>query len=713
MKLKKTLLPFRQASWGRSSRAHLLALMTLMVSPVVLHAGPTPWPNTPFTYFAEKKPLSAVLNDFALAYNLRLNTSVRLEDKVSGRFNMDNPTEFMNRLSGTFGFNWFTHSGVLYIGDNQDVVTKSISTPAVRSGGNLRQLLSSLGVFDARFGWGEMPEMGIVMVSGPLAYVQLVERTLQSMPNAPGGQQIAVFRLKHASVEDRTIAYRDKSINVPGVTSILRNLVRGTQSSNVTLAGVSAGGRLPGAGAFQAGDTSTPSAASADSAGKGGGAGQGANPVLSGAVASANGSSGNANPSPNRNSNAPNVTPSIQSDQRINAVIVQDTPERIPLYKELIQQLDVATPLVEIEALIIDVNTNRLTELGLSWNAVMDKQRLALGFGDVSTAVDGKTLSLAASGAGGVTPGTLTAAGANYFVSRLRLLEQQGDASIQSRPSILTTDNMGAVIDLSETFYIQTVSERSTLVTPVTAGITLRVTPRIVQEDEQVNIRLTVDIEDGQIQTQNTIGNIPTVVRGVVSTEASVGPNESLLIGGYNTVQSVKGQDKVPLLGDIPGIGALFRSTSDKLQRRERLFLIRSSVVSKMPVVAAKSLAPVAVMSLGALPGSAPSASAELAGVPSPVVAAIRAASLNAPFQAQQAAAPGGAQAAVDAVQQVRDRQTQSVLRDEIQRNKGQLQKLLDSTKGETVSNGRQVESQRLEAEVKVLERELARLEKR
>jgi hypothetical protein len=130
----------------------------------------------------------------------------------------------------------------------------------------------------------------------------------------------------------------------------------------------------------------------------------------------------------------------------------------------------------------------------------------------------------------------------------------------------------------------------------------------------------------------------------------------------------------------------------------------------------AKSLAPIAVMSLNAVPSSTPSASAvpaKLAGVPSPVVAAIRAASLNAPFQAQQAAAPGGAQAVVDAVQQVRDRQTQSVLRDEIQRNKGQLQKLLGNIQGEAFSNGRQAESQRLEAEAKVLERELARLEKR
>ncbi len=713
MILKKSCAVFDRPTWARSSRAHLLALMTLMAAPAVLHAGPVPWPNAPFTYYADKKPLSSVLGDFAQAYNLKLHMSAKLQDQVSGRFSLDNPTEFMNRLSGTFGFSWFTHSGALYIGDNQDLVTKSIATPAVRSGGNLRQLLTSLGVFDARFGWGEMPEMGIVMVSGPSAYVQLVERTLQAMPNAPGGQQIAVFRLKHASVEDRTIAYRDQSINVPGVTSILRHLVRGTSSGNVAMAGSTSVGRLPSAPAsFKGGDTSSPSPALGESSAAASGAVQAAQVNASGTPAIANASS-----NANTNTNASSVRPSIQSDQRINAVIVQDTPERMPLYKELIAQLDVPAPLVEIEALIIDVNINRLTELGLSWNTVMDKQRLALGFGDVGAAVDSKTLSVAASRAGGVTPGTLTAAGADYFVSRLRLLEQQGDASIQSRPSILTTENLGAVIDLSETFYIQTTSERSTLVTPVTAGITLRVTPRIVQQDPQYSIRLMVDIEDGQIQTQNTIGNIPTVVRGVVSTEASVGPNESLLLGGYNSVQSVKGQDKVPLLGDIPGIGAFFRSTSDKLQRRERLFLIRSSVVGKMQEGPSKVSVPVTVKPLGAEPdatATSPAATAALGGTPSPVVASIRASSLNAPVSAQRAAAPGDSRTVDPVVQQVRDRQTQSILRDEIQRSKAQLQQVrLGAVGNAGASDKRQAEVQRLEADVQSLERELARMEKR
>lgn len=707
MKTRSCFSSSRSGTWQRASRAGLLALMTLLASPAVLQAGPAPWPNAPFTYYADKKPLGAVLHDFAVAYNLRLHMPVKLKDTVSGRFSLDNPTEFMNRLSGTFGFNWFTHSGTLYISENQDMVTKSIPTPAVRSGGNLRQLMSSLGVFDTRFGWGEMPEMGIVMVSGPSAYVQLVERTLQSMPNAPGGQQIAVFRLKHASVEDRTMAYRDQNVTVPGVTSILRNLVRGAYGANASGAANSAAGRAPAGNAFRGGDTSAPAPGLGEPAATVSAAGQGVN------VSAANPANASNISSPSGNG----IRPSIQSDQRINAVIVQDTPERMPLYKELIQQLDVPAPLVEIEALIIDVNTNRLTELGLSWNAVMDKQRLAVGFGDVSPPVDSKTISIASSRAGGVTPGTLTAAGADYFVSRLRLLEQQGDASIQSRPSILTTENLGAVIDLSETFYIQTSSERSTLVTPVTAGITLRVTPRIVQQDEQQNIRLMVDIEDGQIQTQNTIGNIPTVVRGVVSTEASVGPNESLLLGGYNSVQSVKGQDKVPLLGDLPGIGAFFRSTSDKLQRRERLFLIRSSVINKTPVPSAQGVAPVTVTPLGSQDGRAAppvAVQSELSLAPSPVVASIRASSLNAPLNAQRAALPTDARVTDPAVQQVRDRQAQLILRDELQRSKGQLSELRQNLGSDGMPTPkRQGEILRIEADVQALERELARFDKR
>ena len=184
----------------------------------------------------------------------------------------------------------------------------------------------------------------------------------------------------------------------------------------------------------------------------------------------------------------------------------------------------------------------------------------------------------------GANPSTILSNASTYFISRLRLLEQQGDASIQARPSILTTENIGAVIDLSETAYIQTTSERTALVTPVTAGTTLRVTPRLIGQGVDSAIRLSVDIEDGQIQTGTGSSVLPTVRRGVVSTEASVKRDESLLIGGYNSVQTVKGKDKIPILGDIPLLGVLFSNASDQIQRRERLFLIRTKVVGDFAV---------------------------------------------------------------------------------------------------------------------------------
>jgi type III secretion protein C len=261
------------------------------------------------------------------------------------------------------------------------------------------------------------------------------------------------------------------------------------------------------------------------------------------------------------------------------------------MYQRLIADLDVPTPLIEIEAMIIDVNSSKIAELGINWSAVGRGQSTAIGFGAMSNTSNNGTLSIGASSRGsGIQPGTALISGADYLIAQLRLLEQQGDASIQARPSILTTENMGAVLDLSETSYIQTISERVALVTPVTAGTTLRVTPRLVGEGDQQVVRLTVDIEDGQIVQASGPNSMPTVRRGVISTDASVRRDESLLIGGYNSLQTVKSAEKVPLLGDIPFLRGLFSNKSDTVQRRERLFLIRSTPATSTSSMATRPI---------------------------------------------------------------------------------------------------------------------------
>ena len=540
----------------RAIAAALAAVLT--AGPVA--AAPPPWQDAPFSYYAENKPLDVVLREFASAFSLSTDLPAGLQGMVNGKFTYRSPTEFIDRLGSTFGFNWFTHAGVLFVSRSQDLLVRSIPTSAAGPGTNLRQMLTDLKVLDPRFGWGELAEQGVVVVSGPPAYVRLIESTIQSLPSTPGGQQVAVFRFKHASVEDRTILYRDKEITTPGVATILRNLVLGPSSTTSARATT---GALAAAGV-----TNNPFMATTPEA---------ARPAVQGQVQPQG--QGNIAVPP---ANPSRIRPSVQADPRINAVIVQDTPERMPIYERLVAQLDVPTPLIEIEAMIIDVNTTRLAELGVAWNYAGRDRSIALGYGDISTAVTANTLSIAGGSRGQINPTTILPNAGNFFIARLRALEQEGDASIQARPSILTAENLGAVLDLSETFYIQTTSERTALVTPVTAGTTLRVTPRLVGQGETPAVRLTVDIEDGQIQQDNTIGGVPTVRRGTVSTEASVRLDESLLIGGYNSVQTVNSRDKVPFFGDLPVLGTLFSARSQKMQRRERLFLIRTTVIGTM-----------------------------------------------------------------------------------------------------------------------------------
>jgi type III secretion protein C len=106
---------------------------------------------------------------------------------------------------------------------------------------SLRKALTEMGVIEPRFGWGELPEQGVVLVSGPPQYVATIEQTLALLPRSPGGQQVAVYRLRHASVDDRRILYRDREITTPGLATVLRNLISGQGGApSETLAAIAA-----------------------------------------------------------------------------------------------------------------------------------------------------------------------------------------------------------------------------------------------------------------------------------------------------------------------------------------------------------------------------------------------------------------------------------------------------------------------------------------
>ncbi|WP_159910941.1 type III secretion system outer membrane ring subunit SctC [Pantoea sp. 18069] len=574
-------------AWPRRTLRALACAGVFAASWTTAQAGPPPWTEAAYSYYANNASMAQVLGDFASSFSLSLDLSPQATGKVHGKFNSASPTEFIDRLASVYGLTWFTHAGTLYVGRTTEVATRSISA----GGGNIatvRQALLSLGVLDARFGWGELPEQGIALVSGPAAYVALIERTMAQLPVMAGGQQVAVFRLKHASVDDRTILYRDRQITTPGLAQVLRNLIGGQSGgsgvNNALISSVAPGQGLPGLPGMASAANTVGLAFDPYSSGLPNGPFASANGTAN-ATGAQTGAAAGQMMAGGAGAGMRRPAPSIQADSRLNAIIVQDTAERMPLYRSLIEQLDIPSPLIEIEAMIIDINSSRLDELGIAWNA--RRGGTVAGFGSMATKGDGNDLVLGSIARGAsVDPTSLVVSSGNFLINRIRALEGTGEAHIQSRPSILTIDNIGALLDLSETFYIRSIGERVATITPITAGTTLRVTPHYVERAEGPVIQLDVDIEDGQIQNTE-IDSLPTVRRSVVSTQAIVGEGQTLLIGGYKSTQSTRDVNKVPGLGSIPVFGLLFSNKIQNEASRERLFMIKPRLVTLPTGVAA------------------------------------------------------------------------------------------------------------------------------
>lgn len=536
------------------SRSCFLVLLLIGGLPLKSGAAPVPWQEATFSYFADKQELHKVLESFAQTFGLELQASIAVlakKDLVTGRLTSASPTEFLNQLSSSYGLQWFYFGGTLYVSRNFETATRSVAASGI-SLQNFRKALTDLGVVEPKFGWGEVPDRGVAMVSGPPAYVDLVAWAVATLPLPQQDQQFKVFKLKYATVNDRVISYRDQQITTPGVATILRNLVSPESSrsgiTNPTLAAVAAPLRAmtpaPDSGSTSS-DTSAPSRSMPD------------NPRVQQGAADAS-------------------RPVIQADSRLNALIIKDTPQRMVIYEELITILDVPSKLVEIEAVIVDVNSSRVSELGIDWSARAGN--VVGSFGQPSLLPDSMT-SVVAAGQG-VNPTTVIPNAGSYLMARLKLLEGDGDARIVSRPSILTIDNLGALLDLSDTLYIRTTGERVATVVPITVGTTLKVTPHIILANGVESIHLIVDIEDGAIQDDRKFDGLPTIRRSTIGTQAVMGEKESLLIGGLNSESNLRQNNVVPGISNWPLIGIFFKKRSTKVEKRERLFLITPKIIS-------------------------------------------------------------------------------------------------------------------------------------
>jgi type III secretion protein C len=206
--------------------AALLASIALGWTPDAGAAVPPSWKETGFAIEPAGMTLRQVLEQFGQVYGVQVALSVPNTAVKKERLRSDGGAEFLDRLGQQYRFRWFVYGDVLHVVPREEntSVRLEVGEDAVQ---DAKGVLVGMGLFDSRFGWGELPDEGVVVISGPREYVRLARDIL--LPDQPRSakkeRQIMLFRLKYASATDRVISARGKSETIPGIKTILSKLI--------------------------------------------------------------------------------------------------------------------------------------------------------------------------------------------------------------------------------------------------------------------------------------------------------------------------------------------------------------------------------------------------------------------------------------------------------------------------------------------------------
>jgi len=296
----------------------------------------------------------------------------------------------------------------------------------------------------------------------------------------------------------------------------------------------------------------------------------------------------------------------IQADPTTNSLIITAAP---PLYRQIrtvIDKLDGRRAQVLIESLIVEVSANKVAQFGIQWQGVIGKAGSTLGVLGTNSGVAGTNiLNLAIAAATGSGSGDYSAlanakpaAGMNlavaprvngkYYLGALaNFLENTGDANVLSTPNLLTLDNEEAQIIIGNNVPFVTGSYASTgsssTVNPFTTverkdvGLMLRVRPTI---NENGTVKLTLYQEVSKI-AEDTLNNAngPSTSKRSIESTVLVDDGSVVVLGGLLEDSYSQGQDKVPVMGDIPVVGGLFRSEQRTRKKTNLMIFLRPVVI--------------------------------------------------------------------------------------------------------------------------------------
>jgi type IV pilus assembly protein PilQ len=299
---------------------------------------------------------------------------------------------------------------------------------------------------------------------------------------------------------------------------------------------------------------------------------------------------------------------SVTVDERTNTLLITDTAERIVEIRQLLTELDYAVRQVQIESRIVIANSEFVHELGVRFGVTyahigsnigiiaadgnatdIINPRISPrtdGLLDIPTFPNRYQVNLPAADANASTIGFSFLSSNVILDLELSALESEGEGEIISTPRVITANQAEAYIQQGvEIPYEEATSSGATSVQFKEAVLELKVTP-LITPDNRVQLDLNVKQDSvGEIFQTSRGGSVPSIDTREVQTKVLVANGDTVVLGGIFQDQKSSNTDKVPFLGDIPYVGALFRRRGNEIRKRELLIFVTPTIVENRPIL--------------------------------------------------------------------------------------------------------------------------------
>lgn len=282
----------------------------------------------------------------------------------------------------------------------------------------------------------------------------------------------------------------------------------------------------------------------------------------------------------------------LSVDARTNTIWIQDTGLQIEEIRELVKQLDIPVKQVLIEARIVNVTKDFARDLGIRFGVSRpthlsgtlsgaNQMEQGIAPADVTPLADRLNLDLAAVpvSASPASIGIALAKLGDGILLDLELsaLESEGRGEVIASPRLITTNQQAAVIESGEEIpYQEATSSGATAVAFKKAVLSLKVTPQITP-DSKIMMDLQINQDTPSAQTFN---GVPSILTKEIQTNVLVNNGQTIVLGGIYKQDKNNAINRVPFLGELPVVGALFRNTSTSIKNEELLIFITPRIIT-------------------------------------------------------------------------------------------------------------------------------------